>query len=192
MFTPKYTVLPGHFSLNFNQNWELIFLALAKKNSATLYSMDWYKGTLARKHHIWWEKHWFPVDFPTIPETNSLICVVSQQMPQCLSLHGQYRWHRRRRRCGFWRLAADFLRELARLQPMELSAIEFFNELASLLPWSMVSSLLSWWSIGTIQHDNDHDHDHHHHHDHVWCYYCCFCYLLPWLYFYIYHYYHYS
>ena len=40
-------------------------------------SMDWFKGKFTGKHHVYWEKPWFPVDFPLNQSIEKIIAVIA-------------------------------------------------------------------------------------------------------------------
>ena len=39
--------------------------------------MDWFKGKFTGKPHIYWEKPWFPVDFPLNQSIEKIIAVIA-------------------------------------------------------------------------------------------------------------------
>ena len=44
--------------------WQYIYIVYIYHNYSQLITMDWFMGKCTGKPHIWWEKPWFPVDFP--------------------------------------------------------------------------------------------------------------------------------
>ena len=44
------------------------------------FSMDWFKGKITGKHHIYWENLWFPVDFPLNQSIVFWVIPIEKQM----------------------------------------------------------------------------------------------------------------
>ena len=55
-------------------------------------SMDWFKGKIAGKPHIYWENLWFPVDFPL---NQSIETIVNHPQNHCF-----YGWRENHQECG--------------------------------------------------------------------------------------------